>query len=72
MTTTMTPNTPVLYTDSSGREYDIDYNSWQEGKDGSAGRATYASITSRSHHIGLVNVAFWLKRRWYAPAASST
>ena len=57
MTTTMTPNTRVRHT-KNGVEYDIDYNSWQEGKNGIAGQATYASITSRSHHVGLVQVAF--------------
>ena len=55
-TTTMSPNTRVLFT-YAGIEYDIDYNSWQEGKDGVAGQATFASITSRSHHLGMVQVA---------------
>ena len=41
-----------------GIEYDIDYNSWQEGKNGIAGKATFAAITSRSHHVGLVHAAF--------------
>ena len=57
MTTTMTPNTAVQYS-KAGVQYDIDFNSWQEGKNGIAGNATYAAITSRSHHIGLVNAAF--------------
>ncbi|WP_146374525.1 hypothetical protein [Symmachiella macrocystis] len=35
-------------------EYDIDFNSQQEGK--SDTRITYAVITSRSHHPGSVNV----------------
>jgi hypothetical protein len=34
----------------------VDYNSWQEGKNGAAGSPTYAIITSRSHHAGMVNV----------------
>ncbi|MEM9366183.1 MAG: DUF1559 domain-containing protein [Planctomycetota bacterium] len=55
-TTTMTPNTRVAFT-RSGVVHDIDYNSWQEGKDGSAGHPTYAAITSRSRHLGLVNAA---------------
>lgn len=55
-TTTMSPNTNV-WLDVSGVEYNVDYSSWQEGKDGSAGNPTYAAITSRSHHGGLVNVA---------------
>lgn len=56
-TTTMTPNTRVEFT-RAGRVYDIDYNSWQEGKNGIAGNPTYASITSRSQHIGLVQTLF--------------
>ncbi|EMI55695.1 DUF1559 family PulG-like putative transporter [Rhodopirellula sallentina] len=56
-TVTLPPNSIVHYTDS-GREYEeMDYNSWQEGKDGGAGNPTYAMITSRSHHVGLVQVA---------------
>jgi len=55
-TTTFTPNTKVPYT-SGGIEYDIDYNSRQEGQ--SATQPTYAAITSRSHHAGgIVNAAF--------------
>jgi len=54
-TTTLTPNTFVAYT-VDGVTYDVDYNSWQEGRDGKAGRPTYAAVTSRSHHSGLVNV----------------
>ncbi len=57
MTTTMTPNTRVTYFHNHVK-YDIDYNSWQEGKDGSAGSPTYAAVTSRSHHVGLVHAAF--------------
>lgn len=57
VTTTMTPNTEVLYA-YNGVQYNIDFNSWQEGKNGIAGKATYASITSRSHHAGLVHAAF--------------
>lgn len=53
-TVTLNPNTYVAYTDG-GTEYNADYNSWQEGKDGSSGNPTYAIITSRSHHIGVVN-----------------
>jgi prepilin-type N-terminal cleavage/methylation domain-containing protein len=57
MTTTLTPNSHVSYL-HDGIEYDIDYNSWQEGKNGTAGHPTYAAITSRSHHIGMVHAAF--------------
>jgi prepilin-type N-terminal cleavage/methylation domain-containing protein/prepilin-type processing-associated H-X9-DG protein len=55
-TATMTPNTFVPYT-FNGQLVDGDYNSWQEGKDGSGGQPTYAVITSRSHHSGQVQVA---------------
>ncbi len=34
-----------------------DYNSWQERKNGSAGSPTYAAITARSHHTGIVQAA---------------
>lgn len=57
ITTVFTPNTPVIYTDGDGVEFDIDFNSWQEGKINSGSvPATYAAITSRSHHSGVVNV----------------
>lgn len=46
VTTTLTPNTVV----------DADYNSWQEGKNGVNGSPTYAAITSRSDHTGIVQV----------------
>ncbi len=56
-TTLMPPNTEVLI-DASGVQYDVDYNSWQEGKNGIAGNPTYAAITSRSYHVGLVHAGF--------------
>lgn len=56
-TTLFPPNHRVPFT-YEGIEYDIDYNSWQEGRDGNAGNATYAAITTRSHHVGLVHSAF--------------
>lgn len=52
-TTVFTPNTVVPFT-SGGLNFDIDYSSRQEGN--SATQRTYAAITSRSHHSGLVNV----------------
>lgn len=55
-TTTMTPNARVEYT-NAGRLLDADYNSWQEGRNGNMGEPTYAAITSRSYHVGLVQVA---------------
>lgn len=54
ITATMTPNTFVPYTNSDGQEVDADFNSWQEGKNGSEGSPTYAMITSRSFHPGVV------------------
>jgi hypothetical protein len=56
-TATLTPNMKVLST-FGGQAFDGDYNSWQEGKDGSAGKSTYAIITSRSFHSGIVQAAF--------------
>lgn len=56
MTTTLRPNTVVPHT-HAGQLYDVDYNSWQEGKNGSSGNATYAAITSRSFHPGMVQAA---------------
>lgn len=56
-TVTFTPNTEIPHI-VGGIAYDSDYNSWQEGRNGSAGSPTYAIITSRSHHSGgMVNVA---------------
>ncbi len=51
-TTTFAPNTRVPYSDG-GITYDIDYNSRYEGT--STTQTTYASITSRSFHAGIVN-----------------
>ncbi len=54
-TTVLTPNTIVSYV-NGGVTYDADYNSWQEGRNGGAGSPTFAAITSRSFHVGAVNV----------------
>ena len=56
ITTTLTPNTRVECSEDGGK-YDCDYNSWQEGRNGIVGSPSYAIITSRSHHPGIVNVA---------------
>ena len=58
-TTAFTPNTAVLWTDpATGSVYDVDYSSWQEGKrDGDVVHPTYAAVTSRSHHRGIVMTA---------------
>lgn len=53
ITTVFTPNTFVPY-DHDGTTYDIDFNSVQEGK--RADQPTYAAITSRSYHPGVVSV----------------
>lgn len=53
ITTVFTPNTKVILV-KDGVEYDVDYNSMQEGK--STTQPTYAAVTSRSYHPGLVNV----------------
>lgn len=50
-TTTFVPNTRVSHTES-GQTYDIDYTSVEEGD--STTEATYAAITSRSYHTGIV------------------
>jgi len=55
-TATLTPNSFVPYT-TGGQTIDADYNSWQEGRDGSAGSPSYAIVTSRSFHPGVVQVA---------------
>ena len=59
-TSTMPPNKNVPYVDGASATWDIDYNSWQEGKPSGgnqAGPPTYAAVTARSFHNGLVNVA---------------
>jgi prepilin-type N-terminal cleavage/methylation domain-containing protein len=53
-TTVLTPNTRVSVV-HNGIDHDADGNSQQEGR--SATLATYAAITARSYHTGLVNVA---------------
>jgi len=50
-TAVLTPNSKVSYV-NGGVTYDADFNAWQEGKDGSNGKPTYAAITSRSYHSG--------------------
>lgn len=55
VTTTFTPNTKVIY-NSGGVDYDIDFNSSREGV--TTNKTTYAAVTSRSYHTGLVHVLF--------------
>ncbi len=54
ITTVFTPNTVLRYV-VAAREYDIDFNSRQEGTH--ATQPTYAAVTARSWHKGLVHVA---------------
>jgi len=54
-TTAMAPNAVVPFADS-GTSVNADFNSWQEGKDGSAGNPTFAIITSRSFHPVAVQI----------------
>lgn len=56
-TTTMNPNTNTTCSDGTTTYESCDFNSWQEGKDGTSGSPSYAIITSRSHHPGIVQVA---------------
>ncbi len=51
-TTVFRPNAVVNYLHSDGRTYDVDYNSRQEGSSLTA--RTYAAVTSRSYHTGIV------------------
>lgn len=53
ITTVFAPNSMLNYLHTDGRTYDIDYNSCQEGR--SATQRTYAAITARSYHLGIVN-----------------
>ncbi len=53
-TTTLTPNTKVPYTFNGVIHNNCDFNSRQEGS--STTRASYAVLTSRSYHSGVVNV----------------
>ena len=55
-TTTLPPNSNVPCV-NAGVTYDCDFNSWQEGKNGTSGQPSYAIITSRSYHTGIVQVA---------------
>ncbi len=56
ITTVFTPNTFVAYQHRDGQTYDIDYNSQQEGR--SATQPSYAAVTARSYHPGIVQVLF--------------
>jgi prepilin-type N-terminal cleavage/methylation domain-containing protein len=53
-TATFTPNTVVSYS-GGGVDYDFNLNSWQEGTSGT--EKTFAAVTARSYHAGIVNTA---------------
>lgn len=57
VTTAMPPNARTSCSDGANTYEECDYNSWQEGKDGTSGSPSYAIITSRSYHEGTVQVA---------------
>ena len=57
ITVALAPNTKVSYSSGSEIYEEMDFNSWQEGKNGISGKPTYAMITSRSYHPGVVQVA---------------
>jgi prepilin-type N-terminal cleavage/methylation domain-containing protein len=54
-TTVFTPNTNVKYLHSDGRTYDVDVLSRAEGTSPTA--ITYAAVTARSNHPGLVHAS---------------
>ncbi|MEM9645076.1 MAG: DUF1559 domain-containing protein [Planctomycetota bacterium] len=56
-TVALAPNSDAVLNHGNETFEQADFSSWQEGKNGSAGNPTYAIITSRSFHQGLVNVA---------------
>jgi prepilin-type N-terminal cleavage/methylation domain-containing protein/prepilin-type processing-associated H-X9-DG protein len=55
-TAALTPNAKVRYTRNGTAYEEMDFNSWQEGRLGTAGSPSYAIVTSRSYHTGAVNV----------------
>jgi len=57
ITTTLSPNSDTSCSDGTTTNKFCDYNSWQEGKNGVNGNPSYAIITSRSHHAGIVQAA---------------
>jgi prepilin-type N-terminal cleavage/methylation domain-containing protein/prepilin-type processing-associated H-X9-DG protein len=56
-TTVFPPNTLVTFTDDDGSTYNVDFVSALEDRTGNL--PTYAAVTSRSNHPGLVN-ALWM------------
>lgn len=56
-TATFPPNTSIPCLGGGATHPACDYNSWQEGRNGRAGRPTFAIVTSRSYHPGIVHAA---------------
>jgi type II secretory pathway pseudopilin PulG len=55
-TSTLTPNSKVIYTHSDGQNYDVDWTNRQEGIGGlNDTYTTFAAVTSRSYHPTGVN-----------------
>ena len=55
-TAALSPNSKVRFTKSGITYLETDFNSWQEGKNGAVGSPSFAIVTSRSYHTGVVNV----------------
>jgi prepilin-type N-terminal cleavage/methylation domain-containing protein len=50
----LTPNTAVMFTDGTGKQWDVDYLSSRDGS--STTQYSYDALTARSYHPGIVNV----------------
>ena len=55
-TAAFTPNTEV-WAQHAGTFYNVDWSNYQEGKDASRSIKTFAAITARSYHAGMVHAA---------------
>ena len=47
------PQTDVLHVDGTGKQHNVDFTNCREEK--SCSGSTYAAVTSRSHHTGMVH-----------------
>ncbi|MCA9052988.1 MAG: DUF1559 domain-containing protein [Planctomycetaceae bacterium] len=56
VTVTMGPNADTSCTNGGTTYKQCDFNSWQEGKNGATGSPSYAIVTSRSFHPGVVQI----------------
>ena len=56
VTTVLLPNASPRCSNGSSIVQPCDYSSWQEGSDGTIGKPSYAVVTSRSYHNGVVVV----------------